>query len=108
LSGLGRADEAAKLLQDVMKHAGDARAATIDGLVCAGKLDEAEKFVLASLEYDDFESSYIRELQHSRFTSENPSVWAKGWMALRQRPAIVREFERLGRDMPEVLLPPET
>lgn len=105
MSGLGKTDEAAKLLPELMNHAEDARSATIDGLVCAGKVDEAEKFALVSLANDDFESSFVGQLQSNRFKSDNPSVWEKGWKALRQRPAIAKEFERLGRDMPEAFRP---
>ena len=106
MSGLGRADEAAKLLPDLMKHAADARSPTIDGLLCAGKLDEAEKFTLVSVAEDAFESAFVRNLQRDRFTSDKLSTWARGWKALRQRPAIAKEFERLGRDMPEAFLSP--
>ena len=106
MSGLGRADEAAKLLPDLMKHAADARSPTIDGLLCAGKLDEAEKFTLVSVAEDAFESAFVRNLQRDRFTSDKLSTWARGWKALRQGPAIAKEFERLGRDMPEAFLSP--
>ena len=106
LSGLGKADEAAKLLPDIMKRAEDARAATIDGLVCAAKFDEAEKLALTSLASSDFESSFVRSLQHTPLTDDDPSVWSQGWQELRKRPAIAKEFERLGRDMPPALTPP--
>lgn len=108
LSGAGKSDEAAKLLPEVMSHADDARSATIDGLVCAGKLDEAEKLALASLVSESFETSFVRQLQRARFKIDDPSIWAKGWQALRQRPAIAKEFKRLGRDMPEAFQPPDS
>lgn len=106
MSGLGRKDEAARLLPEMIKHAKDAPGPTIDGLVCAGELDQAEKLALESLQKPEFESDFLRSLQARPLTSDDPSVWAQGWRELRARPAIAREFERLGRDMPEILVPP--
>lgn len=106
MSGLGRKDEAVGLLPDLLKHAEDAPGPTIDGLICGGELDEAEKLALASLKKSTFETDFLRSLQARPLTSDDPSVWSRGWSALRQRPAIAREFDRLGRDMPDHLLPP--
>lgn len=106
ISGLGRKEEAAKLLPDLLKHAEDAPGPTVDGLVCAGELDHAEKLALDSLKKGDFEIDFIRALQARPLTSDDPSVWDQGWKSLRQRPAIAKEFDRLGRDMPEHLLVP--
>jgi tetratricopeptide (TPR) repeat protein len=106
LSGLGRQGEAALLLPELLAHATDAPGPTIDGLICAGQLDQAEKLALASLKEDKFHSDFVRSLQARPLTSDDPSVWQKGWKELRDRPAIAAEFKRLGRDMPEHLLPP--
>ena len=106
LSGLGRKEEAAKLLPDLLSHADDAPGPTIDGLICAGQLDEAEKLLLSALKKDSFQEDFVRGLQAKPLTSDDPSIWSKGWKELRQRPAIAQEFERLGRDMPEEFLPP--
>lgn len=106
MSGLGRKDEAARLLPEMIKYAKDAPGPTIDGLVCAGELDQAEKLALESLRRPEFEADFIRSLQARPLTSDDPSVWAQGWRELRARPAIASEFERLGRDMPENLVPP--
>ncbi len=106
MSGLGRQAEATALLPDLLAHAKDAPAATIDGLICAGELDQAEKLVLESLGDEKFHSDFVRSLQKRPLTSDDPSVWQKGWQVLRSRPAIATEFGRLGRDMPEEYLPP--
>lgn len=106
LSGLGRKEEAAKLLPDLLSHSDDAPGPTIDGLVCGGQLDEAEKVALSALKEDSFHEDFVRGLQERPLTSDDPSVWSKGWKELRRRPAIAQEFERLGRDMPEQFLPP--
>lgn len=106
LSGLGRKVEAAKALPDLLAHADDAPGPTIDGLICAGELDQAEKVALAALKKDDFHEDFVRQLQAHPLTSDDPSIWAKGWQELRKRPAISAEFDRLGRDMPAEFLPP--
>lgn len=105
LSGLGRKDESAKLLPDLLAHAKDAPGPTIDGLICAGEFEQAEKVALAALKDDSFHEDFIRQLQAHPLTSDDPSVWAKGWQLLRKRPAIAAEFDRLGRDMPAEFLP---
>ena len=107
MSGLGRKDEAAKFLPEMLKHAEDAPGPTIDGLICAGELDQAEKLALESLKKSVFEASFVRSMQARSLTSDDPSVWGGGWAELRKRPAIAKEFDRLGRDMPEHLVPPE-
>ena len=106
LSGFGKKEEAAKHFADLLSHADDAPGPTIDGLICAGRLDEAEKVALSALKKDSFQEDFVRGLQAKQLTSDDPSIWSKGWQELRQRPAIAKEFERLGRDMPEQFLPP--
>jgi hypothetical protein len=106
LNGLGRKEEAASFLPELLKHANDAAGPTVDALVCAGQIDEAEKLALASLKEEKFESYFVRGLQARPLTSDEPSVWAKSWQELRKRPAIAAEFDRLGRDLPAAFLPP--
>ena len=105
--GLGRKDEAASLLPEVMAHSKDAISATIDALLCGGRIGEAETLALASLENEEFQEDFVRQLQAHNLTSDDPSVWTSGWRALRQRPAIAAKFNQLGRDLPEQFLPPE-
>lgn len=102
---LGRTAEAARLLPELLAHSKDAVSATIDGLLCAGQVDKAEKLALASLEDEDFHEAFIRELQPKQLTSERPAIWTKGWQELRRRPAISARFNQIGRDMPEHFLP---
>lgn len=106
MSGLGRKAEAAKLLPELLKQASDAPGATIDALLCAGEVDRAEKLALASLKDEKFQADFVSRLQARPLTSDDPSIWAKSWQELRQRPAIAAEFNRLGRDMPAEFLPP--
>lgn len=110
LSSLGKKDEAAKYLPDMLKHAADAPAPTIDGLVCAGELEKAERVALDALQNPDenkrhaFEEDFVRHLQKNLLTSDDPSVWQGQWQQLRSRPAMQQAFDRLGRDMPPELL----
>jgi len=110
LSSLGRKEEAAKYLPDMLAHAADAPGPTIDGLLCAGDLGKAEQVALDALKDEKkeaFEEDFIRHLQAHPLTSDDPSVWQGRWLELRARPAIQREFDRLGRDMPAEFLPPD-
>jgi len=111
LSQLGRTAEADKYKADLLAHASDAPGPTIDGLLCAGDLDAAERVALTGLanpdveKRTDFEEDFVRQLQQHRLTGDDPSVWQGRWSELRKRPAITAAFDRLGRDMPESLLP---
>jgi tetratricopeptide (TPR) repeat protein len=112
LSSLGRKDEAAKYLPDMLKHMEDAPGPTVDGLVCAHEFDKAEQVVLEELKNADgskrleFEADFVRHLQKQPLTSDDPSIWQGLWQQLRARPAIQQAFDRLGRDMPSQFLPP--
>lgn len=108
LSSLGRRDEAAKLLPDLLSHAKDAYHATVDALLCAGQLDEAERVTLEALKAEnsrDFEERFARALQPRSLGYGQPSPWDSRWRELRLRPAIAREYDRIARDMPEAFLP---
>lgn len=115
LSRLGKKDEAAKVRPAMLEHAKDAFEPTISGLLCAGDTDEAERMALRALsdptmdkaDRSSFEEDFVHALQPVALTSDDPSVWDNAWRALRQRPAIAKEYERLGRDLPEELLPPK-
>jgi hypothetical protein len=111
--GLGRRAEAEKIRPDLIAHAGDAYHATIDALLCAGDMGEAERISLAALHDSNdekrksFEEDFVRALQPVPLTSDDPSKWQGRWTELRKRPEISREYDRLGRDMPADLLPPK-
>jgi tetratricopeptide (TPR) repeat protein len=101
MAKLGRKDEAARVKTELLKHLDDARARTIDGLLCAGDFDDAEKAVLEGLQDQDFVEEFVRSMQRMRLISDDPSMWSTGWQALRSRPAIAKEFERVGRELPQ-------
>jgi tetratricopeptide (TPR) repeat protein len=108
LSGLGRKDEAAKLLPAMLGHAKDAYHATIDGLLCAGDIDRAEQIALTALDDAQFQEQFIRSLQLVPLTDDDPSIWQGKWKILRSRPAIETAFARIGRDMPAAMRMPPT
>jgi hypothetical protein len=115
-SSLGRKDEAAMVLPDVLSHATDASQPTIEGLLCAGEVDKAEQLTLNTLsdskatpaKKQSFEEDFVRALQPVPLTSDDPSVWANKLALLRQRPAIAAAYARLGRDMPAEYLAQKT
>ncbi|HET6941119.1 MAG TPA: hypothetical protein VFH89_03045 [Sphingomicrobium sp.] len=104
LRNVGKADEAAKILPEVIEHAKDSYDSTIQALICAGQLDQAEKLALTALSDDEFQSSFVGEMQPVPLRAERHSIWSDGWDQLRKRPALIKEFERLGRPMPEQFL----
>lgn len=111
LSALGRKPQADSHLPEMLKHSADAAHATIDSLLCAGEVDRAEQLALQSLRLtgpkkDSFEQSLVRQLQTVALTSDDRPVWRNRWNLLKARPAIRREFDRLGRDMPSEFLVP--
>lgn len=111
LSSTGKKDEAARQLPDLLKHADDALEPTVEGLLCAGDADAAERLVLKGLDNPDkakretFEEQFVRALQPVPLTNDDPSVWDNSWKVLRARPAIAAAYQRLGRDLPANLLP---
>ena len=113
LTRLGRKGEAARIRPDMIAHAKDQLTATIDGLICAGEPDAAEQLILQGLKETDpekrrdFEDDFVRMMQPVALTSDDPSLWETAWRDMRSRPAIAKEFNRLGRIMPEDLLPPK-
>ena len=100
LSGLGRKDEAAKLVPDLLAHSDDAPHATVDALLCAGDAARAETVALAALAKEGNESDFVRAMQPYKLTSDDPSKWDSGWKELRARPAVAAAYGRIGRDIP--------
>lgn len=104
-SGLGRTDQVKRLLPELLAHAADAPAPTVDALLCAGDLDRAETLTLSLLkDKPTFEDDFVHGLQVVPLTTDDPSIWRDRWRELRARPAIRAEFDRLGRDMPSEFL----
>ena len=106
LSRLGRGGDAQRYKPDFLAHASDAPIDTIDGLLCGGDLEGAEKLALSELSNPDldkradFEKDFVRRLQSRPLIGDDPPVWQSRWTEFRQRPAIASAFSRLGRDMP--------
>ena len=69
-------------------------------MLCAGDSDQAEKLMLTALSDDNFQQEFVRALQPVKLTSDDPSIWDERWKQMRERPAVAKEFDRLGRDMP--------
>jgi len=98
---------AAKYLSDLLTHASDSFDATVDALVCAGDLEEAEKVALNGLAQTDsaerayFEAHFVRDLQVRSWDGYGVNAWHDRWQDFRKRPAIAAAFARLGRDLPE-------
>jgi hypothetical protein len=106
--GLGRAGDAAELLPEILAHAKDAYAATIDGLLCGAQFDTAEKVALQALAADKdgtFAEDFVLGLQVAPLDFDTSSDFTKRWAEFRKRPAIAAAFDRLGRDMPPEFLP---
>jgi len=104
-SRLGRKDEAAAVLTDLLDHAGDAPGPTLDALLCGGQFDEAEKLVLSRPTKVRFELQFVITLQTKPSSLSAPPIWQSERLQFRQRPAIAAEFDRLGRDLPEQFMP---
>jgi len=113
LASLGRTVDAAKVLPAMLDHADDAIRATIEGLLCAGEVDKAEQIAVRMLtdpkldkaRKSQWEEDLVAALQSIPLSNSDPSVWAKSWTSLRERPAIAAAYTRLGRDMPTQFLP---
>jgi tetratricopeptide (TPR) repeat protein len=109
LSRLGRTAEANAFRPDLLSHAADAPGPTIEALLCAGEVDEAEKLFLTSVQEERLHRNFIALLAAKSLAHDNPSLQTILWREFRKRPAVDTEFNRIGRDLPEELreLPPE-
>jgi tetratricopeptide (TPR) repeat protein len=111
LTRTGKADEAAKVLTDMLAHSKDAFQPTLDGLLCAGDVANAEKLSLQALDSSDkaqregFEKDFVWAMQPVPLTGDVPTVWASAWKELRRHSAIAAVYAKLGRDLPADLLP---
>lgn len=93
----------------LLEHRSDSFEATASALMCDSDWAGAEAVVLEGLKTDeDFRTQFVINSQRRPLTGNDPSRWTGNWLELRQRPAIAAEFERLGRDLPEDLLPPQS
>ncbi len=104
-SQMGRKEEAAAVLPELLKHSDDAPGPTVDALLCGGQFDEAEKLVLSRPKKTRFELQLVITLQANPSSLSAPPVWQTSRQVFRQRPAIAAEFDRLGRDLPQQFMP---
>ena len=101
---LGRRPEALKLIPDLRAHDQDAPAATMDALLIAGMVSEAEKIALADLKDADQRDSIIKSLRISDQAPKSDDPLAEQIRArLRARPAVEAAFQKYARDLPENL-----
>ena len=106
LHGLGRTAEADAILGELRAHEADSPGATIDGLICTGRLDEAEPVLLRWLERPDQSGAVVDALQpEAAARTTDPSVWTAGWQQLAARPGVRQALERVGRILPEAFWP---
>lgn len=106
--GLGRTAEVEAALAEVRAHGHDAPGATVDGLICVGRIDEAETVLVQALgeQRPGVIGQAIEALQPSTATrTTDPSIWTEGWQQLLERPSVRREFDRVGRVLPEAFWP---
>jgi hypothetical protein len=102
LFGLGRRTEGLTLVPELIAHSSDAPGATIDGLLLAGRDDDAERLALEYLRKPDSRNSIIRGL---RFADRAPKL--DGGLAdkmharLRARASVEAAFQSYARDLPE-------
>lgn len=94
--------------KDLLDHRKDSFEATVSALLCDKDWVRAEQVALEGLPSDvEFAEQYVRNMQARPLTGNGPSHWKGQWRELRQRPAMAAEFNRLGRDLPPDLLPPQ-
>lgn len=98
---LGKNDAVSALVADLHKHAADAEAATIEGLLCAGDLDGAETIALKQFADPEKVTAVLASLQRKPLSRDDPSLWTTNWAKLRTRPAIEAAFAKAGRDLPD-------
>lgn len=103
--GLSQDAKLPALIAEMAAHQDDAAGATVEGLVCVGRWDDAEKLVIAGLADPEKAEDFVKSLQREPLGSGDPSRWTKGWAELRARPAVGTAFDQVGRDLPATLRP---
>ncbi|MEO6218353.1 MAG: hypothetical protein ABIO86_20165 [Sphingomonas sp.] len=94
------------LLSEIRAHEADSRSATLDALLCVGKVEEAEGVLLRWLANPDPQSSVLGFMQPDGAAAEvDPSIWDTSRARLRGRPEAQAAFLRIGRDLPVAYWP---
>jgi alkanesulfonate monooxygenase SsuD/methylene tetrahydromethanopterin reductase-like flavin-dependent oxidoreductase (luciferase family) len=91
---------------ELIKYAKDARDATIDGLLCIGKKDEAADLLIAWLDSGQDIGDAIDRLQPAGTArGARSTAGRQAWHDLLARPAVRAAFDKAGRELPEMLWP---
>jgi hypothetical protein len=109
LTGLGRAAEA-KAAGDVLKaSAKDNQAAAIEGLLCAGRDDEAAAIAIATLATGEGADRLADQFQPDGALLPHPASRLRGlWARLLGRADVRAAFDRAARIMPKPYWPAST
>ncbi|MBA2932845.1 hypothetical protein HZF05_01925 [Sphingomonas sp. CGMCC 1.13654] len=109
LSGLGRAAEA-KAAGDALKaSAKDNRAAAIEGLLCAGRDDEAAAIAIAALATSEGADALADQFQPDGALLPHPASRLRAlWARLLARPDVKAAFDRTARILPKTYWPQTT
>ena len=99
---LKRTSQVPGLLADLKKFAKDAPTATIEGLMCAGDNAGATRIVLDNLADDEKRADFVMLLQRRQFVPNDPSLWSRYWLQLRDQPGVEAAFQKAGRDLPDL------
>jgi hypothetical protein len=109
LTGLGRAADA-KAAGDALKAASkDNPAAAIEGLLCAGRDDEAAGIAIAALAISEGADALADQFQpDGALLPHSPSRLRGMWARLLVRPDVKAAFDRVARIMPKPYWPQTT
>lgn len=99
-----RRSEAPALVKAVLDNAGDAEAATVEGLMCLDQQDEAARRAIVLLADDRKRSSIVESLLPDDLADGDPSGW--GATELLQRPDVKVAFDKVARLLPARFAPP--
>lgn|GEM_PF-2033361 len=109
LAGLGRTAEA-KTVGDALAADPDSNpAATIEGLLCLKRLDEAAKIAVSTLATTEGAGQIADQFQpDGAFGLPGKSKLRAMWQPFLQRPDVKAAFEKAARILPKTLWPSET
>lgn len=109
LSTLGRAGEADKIADDLIVHAKDNQAATIEALLCAKRGDDAARLAVATLATQEGASVLADQFQpEGALWAPAPSRLRAMWGEFLKRPDVKAAFDKRARILPETLWPQRT
>lgn len=101
LAGMGKLPDAVALVPELEKNTNDAEGATVEGLMCAGKIEAAKALAIKILDDKDSHGEALASMQHGPLATSDPSLWDGYWLDLRKDPLVEAAFQRAGRDLPD-------